>query len=300
MTRTTTRMFQNMPKPLAGALLMVSAGALFAVVNTLIQYGTMTMGLAPSRVAFWQYLVAFVVALPWLLKGGKGAWHTAHPLQHLLRVGFAVIGVQLWVYGLAFVPIWQAIALIMLSPFFVTIGAGLFLGEPIPAPRWLAVVLGFAGGMIILAPWSDAFSLHALFPVGAALFWALTSLATKRMTTTESSQTLTFYLLLLLTPTNAVLALGDGLALGVNSANLALLFAAGTLTAIAQFFIARSYSLADAAFLQPFDHVKLPFNVGLGLIVFGWAPPGSLWLGATLIIGASLYLLHQETRAQTA
>ena len=64
--------------------------------------------------------------------------------------------------------------------------------------------------------------------------------------------------------------------------------------------LARAYSIADAAYLQPFDHLKLPFNVGLGLVAFGYAPPGSLWLGAALIVGASFALLRQEARQQTA
>ncbi|MCT4557380.1 MAG: DMT family transporter [Pelagimonas sp.] len=290
-----TRFFNSLGAPVKGAVLMVTAGLLFAVVNTLIQYGTMTYGIPPARFAFWQYLLALILALPWLMRQGRGAAVTGRLPMHLLRVACAVIGVQLWVYGLAHVPIWQAIALIMLSPFFVTLGAWLFLREPVTPARWIAVVLGIGGGMLILAPWSDAFSLFALFPVGAALFWAMTSLATKHLTTTESSDTLTFYLLLLLTPANAVLALGDGVMLDL-SVSVWVIVAAGLLTALAQHAIAAAYSTADAAYLQPFDHVKLPFNVGLGFLVFGWGPPGMLWIGAALIVGASLYLLQSESR----
>jgi hypothetical protein len=48
--------------------------------------------------------------------------------------------------------------------------------------------------------------------------------------------------------------------------------------------------------VQPFDHIKLPLNVIASFLVFGWAPPGTLWLGATLIVGASLYLMWRESR----
>jgi S-adenosylmethionine uptake transporter len=284
---------------ISGALLMVTAGLLFAVVNTLVQYSAMTHGLPASRIAFWQYLIAFLTALPWLVRRGRSAMRTGQLPLHLTRVACAVIGVQLWTMGLAHVPIWQAIALIMLSPFFVTLGAGLALGETISPTRLAAVFIGFAGGMVILAPWSDSFTPYALYPIGAAFFWAMTSLLTKKISAVDSSETLTFYLLLLLTPANAVLALGDGLAIDL-AASGALLLVMGILTAVAQYAIARAYSLADAAFLQPFDHVKLPFNVALGLTVFGWVPPGALWIGASLIIGASLYLLQQENRAQPA
>ena len=75
---------------------------------------------------------------------------------------------------------------------------------------------------------------------------------------------------------------------------------AGLLTALAQHVLVQAYSMADAAFLQPFDHLKLPFNVVLGFIAFGFLPSGSMWLGTAIILGASFYLLHQERRPKSA
>ena len=149
--------------------------------------------------------------------------------------------------------------------------------------------------MVILAPWSDEFTVYALLPVGAAAFWAASSLLTKRMTKTESAETLTVYLLLLLTPVNAGLAIGDGFSLNVASAGW-LIVTIGLLTALAQYALVSSYRIADASFLQPFDHVKLPFNVALGVVVFGFIPPGTMWLGSVMIVGGSLYLVWTEQK----
>lgn len=279
-----------------GALLMVAAGAMFACVNTMLQYVTMKLGIAAPTATFWQYGIALLALLPWQAVG-LSAFVTRRLPAHVLRVAFGVGGVQLWGFGLAHVPIWQAISLIMLSPFFVTTGAALLLRERVTAARWLAVLVGFAGGAIILAPWSDAFTGWTLAPVGAAALWAAASLMTKRMTATETPATLTLYLLALLTPLNLALALlpeAGGLAVTGTDAILALIVA-GLLTALAQYALARAYSVADAAFLQPFDHVKLPFNVGVGIIAFGFVPPGSMWIGSGLIVAASLWLLAEET-----
>ncbi|AUH34408.1 DMT family transporter [Paracoccus tegillarcae] len=288
-----TRMFSS---PTAtGAALMILAGAMFAVVNTLVQYAAMGLGIAAPTITFWQYLTALLFTLPWLAVS-RADFRTRRFGAHLLRVGLAVGGVQLWVLGLAHVPIWQAISLIMLSPFFVTAGAALLLGERVTSPRWIAVALGILGGAVILQPWSDAFTPWALAPVAAAALWAGSSLMTKRMTATESPEALTLYLLALLTPLNAGLALfpgAGGFALP-GAAAITTLAVAGLLTALAQYALARAYATADAAFLQPFDHVKLPFNVGLGILAFGFVPPGSMWLGSALIVGASLWLLARE------
>ncbi|MBP0575959.1 hypothetical protein J8J27_35095, partial [Mycobacterium tuberculosis] len=75
--------------------------------------------------------------------------------------------------------------------------------------RIAATAIGFAGATLILAPWSDSFSLHALLPLGAAAAWAGSSLMTKDLTRTETSETVTAWLLLLLTPINAVFLLLD-------------------------------------------------------------------------------------------
>ena len=276
-----------------GAMLMIAAGAVFALINTLVQGATMGFGIASTKVAFWQYLIALAFYVPWLRSNLGKSLATGQIGLHIFRVLLAAAGVQMWVYGLAFVPIWQAIALIMLSPFFVTLGAGLVLRERVTSQRWLAVAIGFAGGMVILAPWSDAFTTKALFPVGAAILWAFSSLLTKHMTVSESPESLTIYLLLLLTPINALVTAGNGFALPMDTSIL-LIIAAGAFTAAAQFMLVKAYSVADAAYLQPFDHIKLPLNVLFGFLAFGFLPGGSMWLGSALIVGASLFLLRDE------
>lgn len=280
-----------------GAILMVAAGALFAVVNTLLQGVTMGAGLNSASVTFWQYAVALACYLPWLLTRPGQPFRTARPLAHLARVGLAVGGVQLWTAGLAHVPIWQAIALIMLSPMFVTLGAVVLLGERVTVPRLAALLAGFAGGMIVLAPWSDAFTPWALLPVGAAALWAGTSLMTKGLSRHEAPETLTVWLLALLAPANAALATPFGLVPGGPAPALAAIAGAGLLTALAQYLLARAYARHDAGYLQPFDYLKLPLNVGLGILAFGFVPPGSLWLGAALIVAASVALVRLESDA---
>ena len=268
-----------------GPLLMITAGALFAGANTAVQAAGMIYQVAPSATAFWQYAIALVILLPLIW---RGSWRTAHPHWHALRVAFAAIGVQLWVTGLAHVPIWQAIALILTSPLFVTLGAAVYLKETLTLQRLGAVLTGAFGGMIILAPWSDDFSAAALLPVGAALFWAASSLVTKRLAATDDAGTLTLYLLVLLVPLNGVFAIGSGIA--VSGTALWVVALAGLLTALAQYALAGAYRMAEASYLQPFDHVKLLFNVLAGLLVFGFAPPGTMWLGAAIIVGACAWV----------
>lgn len=284
-------------RAMAGAAFMVLAGIAFAILNVVTQWLTMKLGFPSSSAAFWQYAFALVFSLPFLRRVGISAMRTAHPWRHVIRVAFAAFGVGAWVAGLASVPIWQAIALVMTSPFFIILGARLFLGERVGPVRWAATAVGFAGAMIILQPWSDGFTWAALLPVLSALLWGVSSLITKSLTGVERPETITVWLLVLLTPINGVIALAAGFAVPSGTA-LGLFLLAGALTVLAQYLLTLAYTVADAAYVQPFDDLKLPLNVLAGWLVFGYAPAGYLWLGAFLILGASLFIMRSEMRRE--
>ena len=283
--------------PFLGATWMLCAGLCFAVINSLAQYISFKMNQPSTTVAFLQYLIALIVMLPWLKKRGiRQALKTHFFSLHCLRVFFSVLGIQLWMWALAYpVPLWQGVALLMTSPLFATLGSGLFLKERVSAARWVATVSGFFGAMIILEPWSDHFVLASLLPIGAAFFWALYSLMVKKLSSHDSPTTIVVYLLLLISPFNLLLAFPQW-SMPKGETLWVLLMAAGLFTALAQWSIAKAYSFADASFLQPFDLAKLPLNVLFGFLVFGWVPPGNLWVGGGIIVASLLFLTHRETR----
>ena len=276
---------------------MLTAGLSFAIVNSLAQVASINYGLSSTTVALIQYAIALVVILPYLktlgirksLKTKKLGWH-------LFRVLLSVIGIQLWLWALAYpVPIWQGIALLMTSPLFATIGSGLLLKEKVGAARWGATITGFIGAMIILEPWADTFNWATLLPVGAAFFWACYSLMVKKLSSDDSPSTMLVYLLVLITPFNILLAIPDW-QMPTGWTIWAILIAAGIATALAQWAIVKAYAVADASFVQPFDHAKLPLNVLAGWCVFGWVPPGRLWLGAAIIIASVALITQWETK----
>lgn len=276
---------------------MLIAGLAFAIVNSLAQVASINYGLSSTTVALVQYAIALVVILPYLSTLGiRYSLRTEHLSMHIFRVFLSVIGIQLWLWALAYpVPIWQGIALLMTSPLFATIGSGLFLKEKVGTARWGATLTGFVGAMIILEPWADDFNWASLLPVGAAFFWACYSLMVKKLSAHDSPSTMVVYLLVLITPFNLLLALPDWQTPQGSTLWLILLFA-GAMTALAQWAIVKAYAVADASFVQPFDHPKLPLNVLAGWLVFGWAPPGRLWLGAAIIIASVAFITHWETK----
>lgn len=283
--------------PLRGAAFMVGAGLCFATANALTQIVTATLGFRPQSDSFWQYAIALVLALPALRAGGLGALKTDRPGLHIARVVVSALGVQAFVMALAHgTPIWQVIALVMTSPFFVMLGAAAFLGERVGPNRWGAAALGFCGAMVLLRPWETGFALPALYPVAAAILWAAASLMTKALTRTEAPATVTLWLLLLLTPINGAISVHAGFEWPQGWV-LVWLVAGGALVYLAQHLLTLAYAAADAAFVQPFDDLKLLSNIVVGWLVFGYLPAGQLWLGVAMILAASSWLLWSE-RAQ--
>ncbi|VTU06220.1 putative permease [Actinobacillus indolicus] len=288
-------------QPVKGAIAIITAGFLFACVNTLIPKLTSVSAIDASVIALVQYLVAFIFLMPSMANMGFfQSLKTKHFGMHCFRVFLSAIGIQCWTMALAYpIPIWQGIALLMTSPLFVTIGSGLFLKEKVDAKRWVATFLGFVGAMIILEPWAENFDWVVLLPVAAAFFWACYSLMVKKLSSEDSPTTMVAYLFILITPFNLLIALTnlspEGFSLPSFS-DFGFLILLGFLTALAQLAVAKAYNLADASYIQPFDFIKLPLNVLAGWLVFNWVPPGKLWLGAAIIIGATIYITHVEAK----
>ncbi|ACL32153.1 DMT family transporter [Glaesserella parasuis] len=288
-------------QPVKGSIAIITAGFLFACVNTLIPKLTSVSAIDASVIALVQYLVAFIFLMPSMANMGFfQSLKTKHFGMHCFRVFLSAIGIQCWTMALAYlIPIWQGIALLMTSPLFVTIGSGLFLKEKVDTKRWIATFLGFVGAMIILEPWSENFEWVVLLPVAAAFFWACYSLMVKKLSNEDSPTTMVAYLFILITPFNLLIALTnlspEGFSLPSFS-DFGFLILLGFFTALAQLAVAKAYSLADASYIQPFDFIKLPLNVLAGWLVFNWVPPGKLWLGAAIIIGATMYITHAEAK----
>ncbi|KFC71045.1 putative transmembrane protein [Devosia sp. LC5] len=301
--------------PVLGALFMLGAGITFAISNILTPIITWQMGVPSTAVVFWQYVIATIIALPLIFRIGLGALKTRHPGWHEARAFLSALGVQFFAFGFASgVPVWQMVALSMTGPFFIITGATLFLGEKLTLRRLGATTIGFFGALMVTQIGSEQFTLASLLPILAAACWGTVSVITKYLSRDEAPESLTLYMLVLITPNHFLIGLLLGIAVavlptGVLPASLAtgfdfvlpggdalwLIVLLGVVTAGAQYFFSLAYKAADATYLQPFDDLKLPLNTLLGWIVLSQVPAIWFWPGAVLILGASTFILWSET-----
>ena len=289
---------------LKGAAYMVLAGICFATVNAITYVITSNpewggLGFKPQSDTFWQYAVALVFSMPFVLRQGISGLKTKRPVLHIVRVILSALGVQAFVMSLsAGTPIWQVIALVMTAPIFVLIGARLFLGETVTPPRWIAAGIGLLGATIVSGIWTTGLGAGMVYPVAAALLWGASSLLTKVLTRTESAPTVTLWLLVLLTPINFGLTVNAGFEWPTMQI-LGWLVVGGLIMMAAQYLLTWSYAAADAAFVQPFDDLKLISNILIYGLFFGYWPEGNIWAGVAMILAGSLYLLWSGRNTQT-
>ena len=307
-----------------GAFFMIAASLVFAGSNLLqsalptpVEYGG--YGMSSTGMAFWQYVIASVLALPLILRIGLGNLRTSHPIAHEIRAFVSALGVHVFVYGFATgVPIWQMVTLLATGPLFIILGSTLFLGERASSVRIGAALLGFVGAIIVSGVGAEGLGGTTLIPVLAAALWATTDVLTKYLSQKgESPETLTVSLLVLVTPNHllillAVWALGgvapgllpQGLANNVfvlpGGTALMLLVLLGALTAAAQYLLAIAYRAADATYLQPFGDLKVPLSGLLGWIFLSQVPSVWFWPGAALILAASTLIFWAESDRRRA
>ncbi|ODT70858.1 MAG: hypothetical protein ABS75_10575 [Pelagibacterium sp. SCN 63-23] len=301
----------------SGALFMLAASLVFAGTNTLQSILPWQFGMSSTGMAFWQYVIASLLALPLILRIGLNNLHTRHPLIHEIRAFASALGVHVFVYGFASgVPIWQMVTLLATGPLFIIIGSTAFLGERVSTARIGAALVGFVGAILVSGVGTEGMSWQALVPILAAALWATNDVLTKFLAREESAETITLSLLVLVTPNHLAIlllvnALGwlapnllpAGMATGFPFAlpegnGLILLLLLGALTAGAQYLLSYAYKAADATYLQPFSDLKVPLSGLVGWVLLDQVPSIWFWPGAALIVGASVFIYWVERNGQ--
>lgn len=217
-----------------------------------------------------------------------------YPKVQLLRAALMIGSTFLFVSGLRLMPLAENIAIAFVGPIFVTALAPLILSERVGWRRWTAVLVGFAGVLIMLRPGGDGLNWAALLPAGAALCGAFRDLLTRHISHAEASGTTLFYSTLGVALAGAVMAPFGWQTPGPG--DLSLLALAGALLAAAHFLHIETFRFAEAALVTPFKYSSLLWAMVIGFLVWGDTPDRWALSGAALLIGSGLYIFHRESR----
>jgi len=282
--------FQNLPANLRGGLWMIFAGLFFTFLGVMIRMANREVHLL--EIVFFRYFISLLVMMPWMMRHGlSGLRGQNYPLL-LTRSISSYIGALLWFASVIYLPLAEATALGYTTPLFATLGAVLFLGEFVGKRRWWALAVGFAGTLIILRPGVEAITLPALYAIGGALFIAISALLVKVLNRTDSPDTIVLYMAVFSTPLSLVAALFVWQTPSFET--LLWLTGIGVCSTFAHLAYTRSFAIADASVVLPYDYVRLLMVAAVGFGVYGEIPDVWTWVGAAVIIGSTFYIARRE------
>jgi drug/metabolite transporter (DMT)-like permease len=288
--------WSDKPSPLLGVLFMVLSTIGFASMHAGVRYLSLKLHQHPFEIAFFRNLFGFVALAPWFVRQGLRPLRTRRLSLHVTRALINVVAMLFFFTALSLTPIAQVQALGFTAPLFASLLAVFFLGEKALLWRWSALLVGFAGALIIIRPGLKAIDLGSLLVLGSTATWAVAIIIIKNLSRTDSSVTITAYMVVLMTPLSLVAAAFFWRwPTGQELFWLALVGIAGTL---AQLSMTQAFRVADATAVLPFDFMKLVWGAMLGYAIFREAPDSGVWIGGLTIFAAATYIAYRESQTK--
>jgi drug/metabolite transporter (DMT)-like permease len=276
------------PETLRGIVLIVLSASLFALVDALSKILAETQSV--GQVVWARYalalpmVVAFTPRAEWRI-----LFRTTRPLHQIGR-GLAPIGVSVtMVLAVHHLPLAEATVILFSAPFLVVALAGPLLGERVRPSSWIGVAVGFAAVVIVARPGFSDLSRYAVFPLAAAVFYAIYQIVTRGLTARgELPRTILVWTL----ATGVVIAtpLAAFTWRPVDGVTWLLMIGLGVVFALAQGLMVRAYAHAPAGLLAPFAYAQIVAATVVGYVVFGAAPDLLTLLGVVMIVGAGVWL----------
>ena len=211
-----------------------------------------------------------------------------------------LIGTIAFVTAIALTPISSASAILQATPLVVTLGAALFLKEPVGWRRWTAILIGFAGVILVIRPGTDAFNALSLFAVVGALGLGARDLLTRKVPSEMSSLQLSFLGFLTLVPAATLLSLATGQP-AVNPTPTVWLLVLGSIVlgVVSYYAIVAAMRVGDISYVAPFRYSRILFALVVGMVVFKERPDAIMMLGAAIIVGSGIYTIWREAARKT-
>lgn len=276
-----------------GILLMLLACLGFTANSAATKLLTQTV--PPTAILFYQYAIITLVMLALLSRMGiRRVLKVSSPRMHLVRAGTFVANMFLFIYGLGSLPYSTAAMLAFVNPLFMTALAPFLLKEKVGWHRWSAVLVGLSGVAVIVQPWSGALAIVLLLPLGSAFCGALRDIITRKMTHSETSESMLLY-------SSAAVVLASGMltarslpALTTSELGLLTIVALGQLVGL--YSAMESLRQAEAAVVAPFKYSNLLWIIAADVVIWGAFPPLNVMLGAAIIVASMLYIYLREHR----
>ena len=279
-----------------GFLLALLAGIVFQCLNVAVK--ALVLELPPMQAAWMRWIAGIFCITPFALAAGRGAIHTRDLKLHGLRSIFHSSGYALWYSAVGLIPLATTAALSFTGPLFVTLGAALFLGERVYGARWMGVLAGFVGVLVILRPGIAEPNPAALMMLGAVPLIACSNLVAKVAAGRDTPVQVVFWQTVLATILFAPFGLWYWQE--PSAAQWALALGAGLFGTLGYFFITWAFRLLDISAVQPLAFLSIVWASLFDIVFFGKTADPWTYVGAAIVVAASTAIVHSEARRSIA
>lgn len=289
-TRLSARFSQH-PYLLAVCFMLISTAG-FSAMN--VGVSAISGELHPTLIVTLRNALTLALLLPVVLRNRAALIRTKRLGSHFSRASVGAIGMITWTYCLAIMPVNQATALSYTAPLFTTLFAVLILKEKANASRWLGLLAGFCGALIIIRPSTGSFEWSSLLVMLATTGWAVAGMLVKSLSRTEPALRIVFYM-------NFFMLLW-ALPLGIyhwqwpSLHSWAVLLLIAVCSIIMHFSMAKAYFLVPVVKLMPYDFMRLIYTAILSYLLFDEASSWHTWLGAAIIVGSAVFIARRDAK----
>ena len=273
---------------LRASILMSLSALMFAGMGACIKVAA--RDIPNDMVVFLRNIFGLLYLLPWLLRGGIRPLQTRRFHMHLLRTLVGLSAMYCFFYAIANMELSAAVLLNFSAPLFVPVIAWFWLREQVPQLIRLALVMGFAGIVLILQPTPGAFNSAAFVGMWSGMFAATAMVSIRRMSDTEPTTRIVFYYSVICSLVSAVPMLWRWHLPGMKV--LLLMLAAGIFATNGQLLMTRAYAHAPAAQVGPFMYLTVVFAGLIGWFIWQEIPGGLSLLGMLLVITAGILAIR--------
>ena len=271
-------------------LLMIGAVFCFASMDATAKYLMKEIG--PAQTIWARYTVQAVIVTVLILPKINVYGRTNYPKLQFLRSVALMMATTLFFFAFSRLGLAEASAIFNISPVLITLGAFLFLREQIGPRRLIGIIVSLLGALIIIRPGTGVFSIYALLPLGAAIFYSTYSLATRFVGTDESPWTSLFYSAIFGAICYSIYIAFYWNPMSNNAILLTIVI--GLFGTAGHICLIRALTLGEASLVAPFIYTNLLFTTTWGFVLFGNLPDFWTIVGALIIVAAGIYVWARD------
>ena len=283
---------QQADNPVLGVGAMLLSVILFSMIDATVKW---LGGTYPTQqIMFFRCLVAMIpVAIIIYTRGGLSILKTRQASMHILRSVLGISAMGFAFYAFSLMRLADAISILHTTPLFMTALSVLILGEKVGRYRWLAVIAGFAGMLIVVRPGEGMLESGSFFMLIAALLISFTTIIIRHLSAKDDPVCITFYF----TVTGIVVSAIGIVIFGWKSpppGDWFFLIAVGLFGGLAQYLMTLSYRHSEIAVVAPLKYLSIAFGGVLAYFIWIEIPDFQSLTGILIIVASGLYTLHRE------